>query len=108
MPSTSAEGSNGGGFCVAFKELQNAKTTDDPVAFGTALQEAAALMRKWAPPDIKDAASTYADVMENIGQAAQGGTMDEAGMQKALSAGMAGKASDIGKVAVWVATNCKL
>ena len=41
-------------------------------------------------------------------QRRRGNTMDEAALQKALAAGMAGAASDIGKVALWVGQNCKL
>ncbi len=77
-------------------------------AVGAAFEAASADMRKFAPSEIKDAAGTYADVMENIGKLAQGGTMDEAGLSKAIAQGMAGKAADIGKVAVWVAKNCNL
>ena len=95
-------------FCSAFKELDVAKSSNTPAAFGAAFEAAAADMRKYAPTEIKDAAETYADVIENIGKAAQAGKMDEAGMQKALVAGMAGKAADIGKVAVWASQNCKL
>lgn len=95
------------GFCGAFKELQEATTANDPAALAAAVQEAAAQMRTWAPPDIKDAAGTYAGVIADIGEAAQGGTMDQAGLQKALADGLAGKSGDIAKVAIWVSTNCK-
>lgn len=95
-------------FCGAFKELQAATTNSTPAAFAAAAEAAAADMRKFAPAEIKDAAGTYADVMENIGKTVQGGAMDEASMQKALAAGIAGKASDIGKVAMWVGKNCKM
>jgi hypothetical protein len=108
---TSSDDSAGGGatdFCSAFKELDVAKSSNTPAAFGAAFEAAAADMRKYAPAEIKDAAETYADVIENIGKTAQAGKMDEAGRQKALVAGMAGKAADIGKVAVWASQNCKL
>ena len=95
------------GFCGAFKELQEATTANDPAALAAAVQEAAAQMRKWAPPDIKDAAGTYAGLIADIGEAAQGGTMDQVGLQKALADGLAGKSGDIAKVAIWVSTNCK-
>ena len=65
-------------------------------------------MRKYAPPDIKDAAGTYADVIADIGMTAQGGTMDQAGLQKALADRLAGKSGDIAKVAIWVGKNCQL
>ena len=96
------------GFCGAFKELQEATTANDPAALAAAVQEAAAQMRKWAPPDIKDAAGTYAGLIADIGEAAQGGTMDQVGLQKALADGLAGKSGDIAKVAIWVSTNCTL
>ena len=95
------------GFCGAFKELQEATTANDPAALAAAVQEAAAQMRKWAPPDIKDAAGTYAGVIAGIGEAAHGGTMGQAGLQKALADSLAAKSGDIAKVAIWVSTNCK-
>ena len=109
-PADNAASGTATDFCGAFKELQAATTTTTttPAALGAVFEAAAADMRKFAPAEIKDAAGTYADVMENIGKAAQAGTMDEAGLQKALAAGIAGKASDIGKVAMWVGKNCKL
>jgi len=107
-PAADSAGGAAIGFCGAFKELQEATTANDPAALAAAVQEAAAQMRKWAPPDIKDAAGTYAGVIADIGEAAQGGTMDQAGLQKALADGLAGKSGDIAKVAIWVSTNCKL
>ena len=97
-------------FCGAFKEIQSVSEapSGDMASAGATFQAAAADMRKFAPADIAQAANTYADVMDNIGKAAAGGTMDEAGLSKAISDGMAGKAKDIGTVAVWVAKNCKL
>ncbi len=65
-------------------------------------------MRKFAPAEIASAVNTYADVIDNIGKAAASGTFDEAALSKAISAGMAGNAKDIGTVAAWVAKNCKL
>lgn len=65
-------------------------------------------MRTFAPAEIKDAAGTYADVIDNIGKAAQSGSFDEAGLHQALTDGMAGKSSDIGTVAQWVAANCQM
>ena len=96
------------GFCVALKELEGAKTTNDPVARAGAVQESAALMRKWAPPDIKDAAGAYADAVESIGKAAQDDTMDKAALQKALADGLAQHATDVAKVAIWASTHCQL
>jgi len=107
-PAADSAGGAAIGFCGAFKELQEATTANDPAALAAAVQEAAAQMRKWAPPDIKDAAGTYAGVIADIGEAAQGGTMDQAGLQKALADGLDGKSGDIAKVAIWVSTNCKL
>lgn len=107
-PAADSAGGAAIGFCGAFKELQEATTANDPAALAAAVQEAAAQMRKWAPPDIKDAAGTYAGVIADIGEAAQGGTMDQAGLQKASADGLAGKSGDIAKVAIWVSTNCKL
>ncbi len=97
-------------FCGAFKELQalNDAPSGDLASMGAQFQAAAADMRKYAPAEIKDAANTYADVMDNIGKAAAGGTFDEAALQKAISDGMAGNAKDIGTTAVWVAKNCNL
>ena len=97
-------------FCGAFKELQalNDAPSGDLASMGAQLQAAAADMRKYAPTEIAKAANTYADVMDNIGKAAAGGTFDEAALQKAISEGMAGNATDIGTTAVWVANNCDL
>ena len=64
-------------------------------------------MRKYAPAEIQKAANTYADVMDSIGKAAAGGSIDEAAMSKAVSDAIAGNAKDIGTTAVWVAKNCK-
>jgi hypothetical protein len=97
-------------FCGAFKELQalNDSPSGDLASIGAQFQAAAADMRKYAPAEIKDAATTYADVMDNIGKAAAGGSFDEAAMQKAISEGMAGNAKNIAATAVWVAKNCNL
>jgi hypothetical protein len=97
-------------FCGAFKELQalNDAPSGDLASMGAQFQAAAADMRKYAPAEIKDAANTYADVMDNIGKAAAGGTFDEAALQKAMSDGMAGNAKNIATTAVWVAKNCGL
>jgi len=97
-------------FCGAFKELQalNDAPSGDLATMGAQFQAAAADMRKYAPAEIKDAANTYAAVMDNIGKAATGGTFDEAALQKAIADGMAGNAKDIGTTAVWVAKNCSL
>ncbi len=46
--------------------------------------------------------------LHQLPTSSQSGTMDEAGVQKAFTAGLAGKASDIGKVALWVGKNCKM
>lgn len=95
-------------FCDAFKQIQAVTGTGTPAAVGTTFQTSADAMRKYAPAEIKAAVATYAGLMESIGKAAQAGTMDQAALQKALATGLAGKASDIGKVAMWVGTNCKL
>jgi hypothetical protein len=105
----STEDSAGGGatdFCTAFKEVDDSKGSGSAAAFGTSLLASAADMRKYAPPKIQDAVETYADVLDNIGKAAQSGTLDEAALKKALASGLAGKAGDIGKVALWVTRSC--
>ena len=108
--STPVAGGAATDFCGAFKELQalNDAPSGDLATMGAQFQAAAADMRKYAPAEIKDAANTYADVMDNIGKAAAGGTFDEAALQKAIADGMAGNAKDIGTTAVWVAKNCNL
>jgi len=97
-------------FCGAFKELQalNDAPAGDLAGVGAQFQAAAADMRKYAPAEIKDAANTYADVMDKIGKAVAGGSFDQAALQTAISNGMAGNAKDIATTAVWVAKNCKL
>ena len=108
--STPVAGGAATDFCGAFKELQalNDAPSGDLATMGAQFQAAAADMRKYAPAEIKDAANTYAAVMDNIGKAATGGTFDEAALQKAIADGMAGNAKDIGTTAVWVAKNCSL
>ena len=108
--STPVAGGTATDFCGAFKELQalNDAPSGDLATMGAQFQAAAADMRKYAPAEIKDAANTYAAVMDNIGKAAAGGTFDEAALQKAIADGMAGNAKDIGTTAVWVAKNCSL
>jgi len=97
-------------FCGAFKELQTVfdSTSGDPATLGAAMQAAAADMRKYAPPEIAQAANTYANVMESIGKAAAGGTFDQAALMKAISQGTSGNAKDIGTTAIWVSKNCSL
>ncbi len=97
-------------FCGAFKELQaiSDSSAGDLASAGAQFQAAAADIRKFAPAEIASAANTYADVMDNIGKAIAGGTLDEAGLSKALADGIAGNAKDIGTTAVWVAKNCNL
>lgn len=107
-PSAVPAGGEATSFCDAFKQLQKADATTSTAAIAAAFKTAAADMRKFAPPEIKDAAGTYADLIESIAKAALGSSMDEAALQKALSDGMAGASTDIGKVAMWVGQNCQL
>ena len=95
-------------FCGAFKELEAIDTNGANMAtVGAQFQAAAADMRKYAPAEIQQAANTYANLMESIGKAAAGGSIDEASLAKAISDGIAGNAKDISTTAVWVAKNCK-
>lgn len=107
---TSQETAGGGdaGFCRAFTKLEAARGLTSPVSAGAAFRAAAADMRAHAPGAIRDAAGTYADLMDTIGRAAQSGRINEQGLQKAVQDGMGAKAADIGKVAVWVAKHCNL
>lgn len=108
---TSTHDSAGGAatdYCTAFTELEKAKGAANAAVVGAAFEAAAADMRKFAPPEIKDAAETYADLIETIGKAAQSGNMNEASLSKAMALGIAGKAKDVATVAKWVSTNCKL
>jgi len=109
---TTSTGNSAGGaatdYCTAFTELEKAQGAANPAAAGAAFEAAAADMRKFAPPEIKDAAETYADLMETIGKAAQSSNMDKASLSKAMAVGIAGKAKDVATVAKWVSTNCKL
>jgi len=93
-------------FCAAFVKVKAAKASQIPKTTGDAFVAAAADMRAYAPAAIKAPTSTYADLLENVGQSAQAGGMDEPSLQQALATGMADKASDIAKVAVWVSKNC--
>ncbi|NMM22256.1 MAG: hypothetical protein HHJ11_01935 [Phycicoccus sp.] len=108
---TPAKNSAGGGatsFCDAFKKLQSADATSSPAAIAAAFQAAAADMRKYAPPEIKAAAGTYADLIESVTKSAQGNTLDSAALQKALTAGTGDATTDIMKVVLWVGQNCQL
>ena len=111
-PSAPAAGGTATDFCGAFKQIQaindNTATSGDLASVGAQFQAAAADMRKYAPAEIQQAANTYADLMDSIGKAIVGGSIDEASLSKAISDGMAGNAKDIGTTAVWVAKNCKL
>jgi hypothetical protein len=108
-PTSSAVAAGGAtDFCGAFRELTAASGATSAAAVGAAYQSAAADMRTYAPPAIKDAAMTYADMMDTIGKAAQSGTMDQQALHNAVAQGMAGKSADISQVAVWVGTNCHL
>jgi hypothetical protein len=97
-------------FCGAFKELQAVSETPpgDLASAAAQFQAAAADMRKYAPAEIKQAANTYADLIDSIGKAVASGSIDQASLSKAISDGMAGNAKDIGTAAVWVAKNCKI
>ena len=96
-------------FCGAFKELQAIDTNGaNPASVGAQFQAAAADIRKYAPAEIQQAANSYANLMESIGKALAGGSINEASMAKAISDGMAGNAKDIGTTAVWVSKNCQI
>ena len=106
--SAPAAGGTATDFCGAFKELEAIDANGANVAsVGAQFQAAAADLRKYAPAEIQQAANTYANLMESIGKAAAGGSIDEASLAKAISDGIAGNAKDISTTAVWVAKNCK-
>lgn len=105
-PAVSAGGATD--FCGAFRELTAASGATSAAAVGAAYRSAAADMRTYAPAAIKNAAMTYADMMDSIGKAAQSGTMDQQALHNAVTQGMAGKSADISQVAIWVGTNCHL
>ena len=86
-------------FCAAFKEMQSVKASAGPAAAGAAYQTIAAEMRKYAPAAIKDAAGSYADVIDESGKALKSNTMPTS---------MAGTSKDLATVTVWVSKNCKL
>ena len=99
-------GSDATKFCAAIKTLEAAKGSADVAAAGAAFSSSAADLRAYAPAEIKDATGTYAEMIDNIGKAAKSGTMEQLDLQKQLAAGMASKAEDIAKVAIWVSKNC--
>lgn len=108
-PTSSAVSAGGAtDFCGAFRELTAASGATSASAVGAAYRSAAADMRTYAPAAIKNAAMTYADMMDSIGKAAQSGTMDQQALHNAVTQGMAGKSADISQVAIWVGTNCHL
>src|SRR5450631_1507748 len=85
-------------FCAAFKEKQSVKASAGAAAAGAAYQTIAAEMRKYAPTAIKDAAISYASVIDNSGKALKSGTMPTLSV----------KSADLAKVTVWVSKNCPL
>jgi hypothetical protein len=85
-------------FCAAFKEMQSVKAANGAAAAGAAYQTIAAEMRKYAPAAIKDAATAYASVIDDSGNALKSGTMPTT---------MAGTSKDLATVTVWVTANCK-
>ena len=93
-------------FCDSFTKVKAAKASGTPKATGTAFVSAAADMRANAPAVIKAPTATYADLLDNIGQSAKSGAMDEQSLQQTLATGMADKATDIATVAIWVSKNC--
>lgn len=108
-PTSSAVSAGGAtDFCGAFRELTAASGATSAAAVGAAYRSAAADMRTYAPAAIKNAAMTYADMMDSIGKAAQSGTMDQQALHNAVTQGMAGKSADISQVAIWVGANCHL
>jgi hypothetical protein len=104
--SAATDGSAAGRFCAAFPAVKAAKSATTPKAAGAAFQSAAADMRAYAPASIKAATETYAELIDSIGKDAQAGTIDQQGLLKALSTGMAEKAADVATVAIWVSKNC--
>jgi hypothetical protein len=97
-------------FCAAFKELESLQgdstNVTDIAAVGAKFRAVAADIRATAPASVEAAANTYADLIDNIGKAAQSGSITEAGLQKAFTDAVAGKAADIASVAVYVAKTC--
>jgi hypothetical protein len=61
-------------------------------------------MRKYAPAEISQAATTYADAVEAVANALGSGATDGA---SALTKDLAKNPQDMAKVAVYVAKNCK-
>lgn len=110
--SAPAAGGTATDFCGAFKVLQaindDTAPSGDLKSVGAQMQAAAADMRKYAPAEIAQAANTYADLMDSIGKAVSGGSIDETSLSKAIADGMAGNAKDIATTAVWVSKNCDL
>jgi uncharacterized protein YceK len=93
-------------FCAAFTQVKAGKAAATPAATGAAFIAAAADMRTYAPASIKAPTGTYADLLDNIGKAAQDGSLDQQSLPPALAKGMTDKAADIAIVAIWVSKNC--
>lgn len=85
-------------FCGAFVELRSVKASDGAATASAVYLAAAADMRKFAPPAIKSAAYSYADVTEAAGKALKTNTMPAASTAKAAT---------LATVTVWVSKNCK-
>jgi hypothetical protein len=93
-------------FCAAFTRVSAAKDGIDPAVTGAAFVSAAADMRTYAPAALKAATATYADLLDNVGQGAQSGTLDRPGLQQALAKGITDQTQNISTVAIWVSKNC--
>ena len=109
-PGSSGSSESAGGdttkFCAAFATVKAARSNANPAAAGAAFQSAAADMRAYVPVSIRTATGTYADLIDNIGKAAQAGSLDVMTLQQALTKGMAEKPEDIAVVAIWVSKHC--
>lgn len=83
-------------FCASFKEIHSVKASAGPAAAGAAYQTIAAEMRKYAPAAIKDAAISYANVIDASGVALKSSTLPKS----------SAKSADLAKVTVWVSKSC--
>ena len=84
-------------FCGAFVELRSVKASDGAATASAVYLAAAADMRKFAPPAIKSAAHSYADVTEAAGKALKTNTLPAASPVKSAT---------LATVTVWVSKNC--
>ena len=91
------------GFCAAFKEFKAANETETPQLKGAGYRAAAAHLRTFAPAEIKAAAGLFADVLDEVGKAVEGGKQGP----ELIGAGQsAERRQGLADSIAWIGKNC--